>query len=110
MANGRRRPTLPLPRGGSTIGAVELCFRVRDGTGRFLHAMAAVNLWASLAIFSFRVVVGSGLVSGRECSEHRVNACVHMMRASECWMHVVPNTRYSFLGLVMFVVVKFLAG
>ena len=41
----RRRPTLPrsLPR--STIGADGLSFRVRNGTGRFPVAMAAVTLW-----------------------------------------------------------------
>ena len=37
----RRCPTLPHPRGCSTIGAVKLSFRVRNGTGRFPHAMTA---------------------------------------------------------------------
>ena len=40
----RRCPTLPQPPGCSTIGAVGLSFRVRDGTGRFPHAIAAVTL------------------------------------------------------------------
>ena len=40
----RRCPTLPHPPGCSTIGAVGLSFRVRYGTGRFPHAMAAVTL------------------------------------------------------------------
>ena len=40
----RRRPTLPQPRGCSTIGAERLNFRVRDGTGCFPFAMAAVTL------------------------------------------------------------------
>ena len=40
----RRCPTLPHPPGCSTIGAVGLSFRVRDGTGRFPHAMTAVTL------------------------------------------------------------------
>ena len=40
----RRRPTLPRPRGRSTIGAERLNFRVRDGTGCFPFAMAAVTL------------------------------------------------------------------
>ncbi len=40
----RRRPTLPLPSGGSTIGAGRLNFRVRDGSGCFPVAMAAVTL------------------------------------------------------------------
>src|SRR6478736_10310485 len=40
----RRSPTLPHPPGCSTIGAVGLSFRVRNGTGRFPHAMTAVTL------------------------------------------------------------------
>ena len=41
----RRRPTLPPRLQGSTIGAEGLSFRVRNGTGRFPFAMAAVTLW-----------------------------------------------------------------
>lgn len=40
----RRRPTLPHSLGCSTIGAVGLSFRVRNGTGRFPHAVTAVTL------------------------------------------------------------------
>jgi hypothetical protein len=40
----RRCPTLPHPPGCSTIGAVGLSFRVRNGTGRFPHAVTAVTL------------------------------------------------------------------
>ena len=40
----RRRPTLPPPREGSTIGAEGLSFRVRNGTGRFPDAMTAVTV------------------------------------------------------------------
>ena len=40
----RRCPTLPHPPGCSTISAVGLSFRVRNGTGRFPHAMTAVTL------------------------------------------------------------------
>ena len=40
----RRRPTLPPRHQGSTIGAVRLSFRVRNGTGRFPHAMTTVTL------------------------------------------------------------------
>ena len=47
----RRRPTLPQPGGCSTIGAEGLSFRVRDGTGRFPFAVAAVTLW-NLSTFS----------------------------------------------------------
>ena len=39
----RRRPTLPHPTECSTIGAVELSYRVRNGTGRFPDAMTAVT-------------------------------------------------------------------
>ena len=42
--NVRRRPTLPQPPGCSTIGAERLEFRVRDGTGYFPLAKAAVTL------------------------------------------------------------------
>src|SRR6476619_4417894 len=39
----RRRPTLPHRHQCSTIGAEGLSFRVRNGTGRFPFAMAAVT-------------------------------------------------------------------
>lgn len=39
----RRCPTLPHPGGCSTIGAVRLSFRVRDGTGRFPDAVTTVT-------------------------------------------------------------------
>ena len=39
----RRRPTLPPRLRGSTIGAERLSFRVRNETGRFPLAMAAVT-------------------------------------------------------------------
>ena len=58
---GRRQPTLPLPPGGSTIGAGGLSFRVRNGTGRF---PAAINhrhtLWG---------------MHGAECSAYVCNYC-----------------------------------
>jgi hypothetical protein len=41
----RRRPTLPRGPPRSTIGAEELNFRVRNGTGCFPFAMAAETLW-----------------------------------------------------------------
>src|SRR4051794_18819044 len=41
----RRRPTLPRGPPRSTIGAVGLSFRVRNGTGRFPDAMTAETLW-----------------------------------------------------------------
>ena len=39
----RLRPTLPHRHQCSTIGAVGLSFRVRNGTGRFPYAMTAVT-------------------------------------------------------------------
>ena len=44
----RRCPTLPHPLECSTIGAVGLSFRVRNGTGRFPHAMTTVTHSPSL--------------------------------------------------------------
>src|ERR687889_500134 len=41
----RRRPTLPRGPPRSTIGAIGLSFRVRNGTGRFPDAMTAETLW-----------------------------------------------------------------
>jgi hypothetical protein len=41
----RRRPTLPRGPPRSTIGAEELNFRVRNGTGCFPFAMTAETLW-----------------------------------------------------------------
>ena len=41
----RRRPTLPRGPPRSTIGAEELNFRVRNGTGCFPFAMATETLW-----------------------------------------------------------------
>ena len=41
----RRRPTLPRGPPRSTIGAEELNFRVRNGTGCFPFAVTAVTLW-----------------------------------------------------------------
>ena len=40
----RRRPTLPHTPVCSTIGAVRLSFRVRNGTGRFPHAMTTETI------------------------------------------------------------------
>ena len=50
--NVRRRPTLPQPLGCSTIGAERLDFRVRDGTGYFPLAKAAVTLAGRLTGYS----------------------------------------------------------
>ena len=40
----RRRPTLPHTPVCSTIGAMRLSFRVRNGTGRFPHAMTTETI------------------------------------------------------------------
>jgi hypothetical protein len=52
----RRRPTLPPPCGGSTIGAGRLNFRVRDGSGCFPVAVAAVTLVPRVVGVGFCVV------------------------------------------------------
>src|SRR4051794_23710611 len=44
IENVRGRPTLPRSDPRSTIGAERLSFRVRNGTGRFPLAVAAVTL------------------------------------------------------------------
>ena len=44
IKNFRQRPTLPPSFPGSTIGAKELNFRVRDGNGCFLFAIATENI------------------------------------------------------------------
>ena len=65
----RRRPTLPPRSQGSTIGAVGLCFRVRNGTGRFPYAMTAVTLWNCQPV-AVTVVVTPELHSEREHVTH----------------------------------------
>ena len=63
----RRRPTLPPSFPGSTIGAEELNFRVRDGNGCYLFAIAAENL---IFVFVFRVLyldTNSGAALKRLC-------------------------------------------
>src|SRR5690625_4633368 len=54
----RRCPTLPHPPGCSTIGAVSLSFRVRNGTGRFPHAITTVTLTPTPHTPKTRTVVG----------------------------------------------------
>src|SRR6476646_7827622 len=63
----RRCPTLPHPPGCSTIGAVGLSFRVRNGTGRFPHAMTAVTL-APAPSAPGGVVVGKSVVTTCSCT------------------------------------------
>jgi hypothetical protein len=53
----RQRPTLPLSLPSSTIGAKELNFRVRDGNGCCLFAVAAEK-WLFLTI----IIVLNGLI------------------------------------------------
>ena len=95
----RRCPTLPHPPGCSTIGAVGLSFRVRNGTGRFPHAMTAVTLLPVPAPFLVGVggktlwlqlwccylVVGSGNPwCGLLFGNHIVDACSVLCGVS-CW-------------------------
>ena len=66
-------PTLPLPGGGSTIGAGGLSFRVRYGSGRFPAPLWPPGRWWGVVRVLGRVPppgggggwVGSGLRSGR---------------------------------------------
>src|SRR6478752_2574913 len=81
----RRCPTLPHPPGCSTIGAVGLSFRVRNGTGRFPHAMTAVTLlpdpapWGVVGrLCGYNIVVllfSYGSVNGLLVGNHIVDAC-----------------------------------
>jgi hypothetical protein len=61
----RRCPTFP-PGLGSIIGADRLSFRVRNGTGRFPLAVAAVTLFKFVlvagVVFHDKIVVGLGYV------------------------------------------------
>ena len=63
----RRCPTLPHPPGCSTIGAVGLSFRVRNGTGRFPHAMTAVTLLPVPACAGLWFRLGVGSLCGYNC-------------------------------------------
>ena len=60
---------------GSIIGAGRLSFRVRDGTGRFPAAMAAVTLF-TLVWVSLTRVVGEVCFGGGVCSRHCWCECV----------------------------------
>src|SRR5215475_3502811 len=62
----RRRPTLPHPGGCSTIGAGGLSFRVRDVSGRFPAAMAAVTLFNNQHAQALGWFVVLELHSGRD--------------------------------------------
>ena len=53
----RRCPTFP-PGLGSIIGAGRLSFRVRDGSGRFPVAVAAVTLFMGVVVVGWGVVFG----------------------------------------------------
>ena len=65
----RRCPTFP-PGLGSIIGADRLSFRVRDGTGRFPVAVAAVTL------FKFVLVGGVAFHDKLSCAWNVVAICV----------------------------------
>ena len=52
----RRWPTLPRPLGRSTIGAVGLNDRVRDGNGCGPYALIASEIFYSLSASCLRVV------------------------------------------------------
>ena len=66
----RRCLTLPHPSECSTISAVGLSFRVRDGTGRFPHAITTENL--STPVPQRVCGVGGNLFSGLVCVDQYV--------------------------------------
>src|SRR6266508_3887073 len=68
--NVRRRPTLPRPPGRSTIGAEELNFQVRNGTGCFPFAMVTETLLRCVG--PDHVVVVGVLTVSREPHSGRV--------------------------------------
>ena len=70
-------PTLPHPGGCSTIGAVGLSFRVRDGSGRFPHAVTTAG-WSTCVTPGG--VWGGGLVVNL-CSGCERVLCVPLV----CW-------------------------
>ena len=97
----RRCPTLPHPPGCSTIGAVGLSFRVRNGTGRFPHAMTAVTLlpvtnpfrgWCGKSVVTTCGVVFSCFGSGQQrvgllVGNHIVDASrvMYFLCGVSCW-------------------------
>ena len=74
-------PTLPHPGGCSTIGAVRLSFRVRDGAGRF--PVAVTTETTGWAVRYRRLVRLFGYPSGRPCNPHSrtstLGACVWLV-------------------------------
>ena len=53
----RRRPTLPRSRPRSTIGAEELNFRVRDGNGCHLFAIATEKRYLAMNMDNLYAIV-----------------------------------------------------
>ena len=53
----RQRPTLPPGCPGSTIGAIELNFRVRDGDGCCLYAIATEKIGLSIWILALMLML-----------------------------------------------------
>ena len=106
----RRCPTLPHSLGCSTIGAVGLSFRVRNGTGRFPHAMTAVTLlpatnpvgWCGkscgynivVLLFSFCSLDATCPVLGLLVGNHIVDASslVYLFTLSWCERLLIPFT------------------
>ena len=97
----RRCPTLPHPLECSTIGAVGLSFRVRNGTGRFPHAMTTVTLFPTplwgvggwlgvLVLNNFFFIVHSFAVPSGVVSRGCGGAVVFLFLSSKpgwvCWL------------------------
>ena len=68
----RRCPTLPHGPPCSTIGAVRLSFRVRNVSGRFPHAMAAVTASICSIMHSLGRSPGAGWSCSRSWIENRM--------------------------------------
>jgi hypothetical protein len=68
----RRCPTLPHGPPCSTIGAVRLSFRVRNVSGRFPHAMAAVTASICSIVHSLGRSPGAGWSCSRSWIENRM--------------------------------------
>jgi hypothetical protein len=85
----RRRPTLPQPHGCSTIGAERLNFRVRDGTGCFPFAMAAVTLAECISTRPLPPAVGGGGVGGARPSHYSCVWVVCVGCGRECLCRVL---------------------
>src|SRR5699024_10694856 len=96
----RRCPTLPRPRGRSTIGAEGLSFRVRDGTGRFpprYDRRNSMEMCTPGPPCAPLVVWGVGVVVCRYLKNRTVDALAGFCFLFPChrgWWGVVKSSAY----------------